>query len=756
MTTATEDKPAAAEGAKPENSDFIRDIIRDDLAAGKHSQVVSRFPPEPNGYLHIGHAKAICLNFGVAQEFGGRTHLRFDDTNPTTEDPEYVDAIEADIRWLGFDWGRHLYFASDYFEELYQLALVLIRRGLAYVCELSEDEMREYRGTLTEKGKDSPWRERTALENLDLFARMRAGEFEPGTKVLRAKIDMGSPNMKMRDPLLYRIKKAHHYRTGDDWCIYPLYDYAHPLSDAIEKVTHSLCSLEFENNREFYDWVVRETGIDARPRQIEFARLNLTYTVLSKRKLLKLVGEGDVEGWDDPRMPTLSGLRRRGYTPEAIRNFAERIGVARTFNVIDVGLLEHSLREDLNTRAPRVMGVLRPLKVVIENYPEGEVEYFDAPYWPHDVPKEGSRPLPFSRELYIDREDFEAVPPPGFHRLSPGREVRLRYAYILRCDGIERDEDGEVSLLRCSYDPESRGGQAADGRQVKGTIHWVSAPHAVEAEVRLYDRLFTAERPDEGDDFRQSLNPKSLERLKARLEPSLAEAAPGTWWQLERQGYFFADPQDSLPGRPVLNRTVGLRDSWAKIAQKPEATEAGRLAAEKAAQRAAHKARQRELNLVESRPAEAAAELPPGSEEFLEAAGSSETARNLFKTELLREAKTRPLADLPFGGNEFGELAKLVDGGEITATAAKKVLATMLERGGNPGAIVDRLGLRQLRDEGALQAVVNAVIADFPDQVAAYRGGKVALLGFLLGQLMKRSAGADPQLAKRLLEAALS
>jgi len=668
---------SGADGHEPEKTDFIREIIREDLRSGKHQQVVSRFPPEPNGYLHIGHAKSICLNFGVAQEFGGRTHLRFDDTNPTTENPEYVGSIQADVRWLGFDWGEHLYYASDYFEQLYQLALVLIRRGKAYICELSEEEMREFRGTLTEAGRPSPFRERTVEENLDLFARMRAGEFEPGTKVLRAKIDMAATNMKMRDPLLYRIKKAHHYRTGDAWCIYPMYDFAHPLSDAIENITHSLCTLEFENNRELYDWVVRESEIPAQPRQIEFARLNLNYTVMSKRKLLQLVAEHHVAGWDDPRMPTLSGLRRRGYTPESIRNFADRIGVARTYNVIDVGLLEHSIREDLNTRAPRVLGVLRPLKLVIENYPEAQVEQLDAAYWPHDVPKEGSRSLPFSREIYIDRDDFELEPPPGFHRLSPGREVRLRYAFIVRCTSVVQDENGEVQELRCSYDPDSRGGQAADGRTVKGTIHWVSAAHALDAEVRIYDRLFTAERPDaEGEDFRQSLNPKSLEVVQAKVEPSLAGAAPGSWWQLERQGYFFVDPIDSEPGRPVFNRTVTLRDSWAKIAQKPEATEALRLAAEKAAQRAAHKAQQRELNK----------KLPPPPPPV--------------------KAPPKP---------------------------------------------------PQVYDNQGLEALVEAVIGEFPEQVADYRAGKLPLFEFLLGQVMKRSRGkADPQIARQVLEAGLA
>jgi glutaminyl-tRNA synthetase len=552
-----------AEVSKTPN--FIRDIVAQDVAEGKFGgRVVTRFPPEPNGYLHIGHAKAICLDFGIAAEFGGRCHLRFDDTNPTKEEAEYVQAIMEDVRWLGFDWGEHLYFASDYFEQLYEWAVELIKKGLAYVDDLSPDEIREYRGTLTEPGRESPYRNRSVEENLDLFARMRAGEFEEGTKTLRAKIDMASPNLNLRDPVMYRIRKTPHYRTGDKWCIYPTYDWAHGQSDSIEGITHSLCTLEYEDHRPLYDWFLDALGIH-HPRQIEFARLNLSHTVLSKRKLIQLVNEGHVAGWDDPRMPTLAGLRRRGYTPEAIRDFCERIGVTKAENLVDIALLEHCVRDDLNRRAPRVMGVLRPLKVVIENYPEGQVEWLEAINNPED-PSMGTRLVPFSRELWIERDDFREVPPPKYYRLSPGTEVRLRYAYFIKCVGMVKDErTGEVVEVRCTYDPATRGGDAPDGRKVKSTIHWVSVPHALQAEVRLYDHLFLTPRPDEDEDWKASLNPNSLERLTdCRIEPSVRGAPPGTRYQFERVGYFCVDP-DSTPERLVFNRTVSLRDTWAKI-----------------------------------------------------------------------------------------------------------------------------------------------------------------------------------------------
>jgi glutaminyl-tRNA synthetase len=562
-------KDTAVEPGKSASLDFIRARITEDLKAGKNGgRVATRFPPEPNGYLHIGHAKSICLNFGVAQEFGGTCNLRYDDTNPTKEDVEYVDAIKEDVRWLGFDWGDREYYASDYFDRLYEVAVGLIKEGKAYVDSLNAEQIREYRGTLTEPGKDSPYRNRTVEENLDLFERMKAGEFEDGTHVLRAKIDMASGNINMRDPTLYRIRRVAHHRTGNKWCIYPMYDYTHALSDSFEGITHSLCTLEFEDHRPLYDWVLDETHVACHPQQIEFARLNLSYTVMSKRRLLELVQGGHVSGWDDPRLPTVGGLRRRGYTPESIRDFCDRIGVAKKNSVVDVAQLEHAIREDLNQRAPRVMAVLRPLRVVIENYPEGQVEELEAVNNPED-PTAGTRKVPFSRVLYIEREDFREDPPKGFYRLAPGREVRLRYAYLITCHRVIKDEKtGEILELRCSYDPATRGGSAPDGRRVKATLHWVSAPHAIPAEVRLYDRLFLKEDPEdveEGEDYKTYLNPNSLETLRGCLiEPSLSGAGHGERFQFERQGYFCVDP-DSSPEMLAFNRTVGLKDSWAKI-----------------------------------------------------------------------------------------------------------------------------------------------------------------------------------------------
>jgi glutaminyl-tRNA synthetase len=549
--------------------DFIRTIVDDDLAAGRHNgRVATRFPPEPNGYLHIGHAKSICLNFGIAEERGGICNLRFDDTNPTKEDIEYVDSIRDDVAWLGFHWAAELY-ASDYFERLYQFAVTLIEQGLAYVDSLSADQMRAYRGTLTEPGRNSPYRDRPIAESLDLFARMRAGEFPDGAHVLRAKIDMASPNINMRDPTLYRIRHASHHRTANAWCIYPMYDFAHPLSDALEHITHSICTLEYEAHRPLYDWLVGNLIAGDKPHQYEFARLNLNYTVMSKRKLLQLVQQGLVNGWDDPRMPTISGLRRRGYTPESVRDFCTRIGVAKKENVIDVAQLEHSIREDLNKRAPRVMVVLRPLKVVITNFPEGKVEYVSVMNNPEDE-SAGNRDVPFSRELYLDRDDFMENPPKKFFRLSPGKEVRLRGAYFVTCTDVVKDDRGEIVELRCTYDPETRGGNAPDGRRPKATLHWVSAAHAIPIEVRLYDRLFSVEDPErvpEGKTFLDNLNPRSLETLNGVAEPGLSSAVPGTRLQFERVGYFCADP-DSKPGALVFNRTVSLKDTWARIAQK--------------------------------------------------------------------------------------------------------------------------------------------------------------------------------------------
>ena len=557
-----------SEEKRESKSDFVRAAVSEDARAGKFDgRVQTRFPPEPNGYLHVGHAKSMCLNFGIAAEHGGVCSLRFDDTNPEKEEAEFVESIIADVRWLGFDWGRHLHYASDYFEDLYQFALQLIRAGRAYVDSLSADEIRAHRGTLTEPGRESPYRERTVDENLELFEGMRAGEFSEGSHVLRAKIDMRSGNLNLRDPVMYRILHVRHHRTVDKWCVYPLYDFAHGQCDSLEGVTHSICTLEFENNRPLYDWFLNELGV-THPRQIEFARLNLSHTVLSKRKLAALVAGGHVSGWDDPRMPTISGMRRRGYTPAALRDFCDVIGVAKRNTTVDMALLEHTLRQDLNRRAPRAMGVLRPLRVLLLNYPEGQVEQLEAVNNPEDISM-GTRSVPFSRVLYIERDDFRADPPRKFFRLAPGREVRLRYAYFIRCESVVKNaETGEVEELHCSFDPTTRGGSAPDGRKVKATLHWVSAAHAVDAEVRLYERLFLAEDPGAlaAEDLDSSLNPESLQILRGcKLEPGLAQAAPGSRFQFERQGYFCVDSADSSKQRPVFNRTVALRDTWARI-----------------------------------------------------------------------------------------------------------------------------------------------------------------------------------------------
>jgi glutaminyl-tRNA synthetase len=596
MTTKASDGSSKSGGGGAGN--FVRELIVADQQSAKYDgRVATRFPPEPNGYLHIGHAKAICVDFGLAREFGGTCNLRFDDTNPTTEDVEYVEAIQEDIRWLGFEWSA-MYYASDYFEEIYTLAEKLIEKGKAYVDSLSEEQIREYRGDFYRKGKPSPYRDRPAAESLDLFRRMRAGEFPEGAHVLRAKIDLETQNMNMRDPVLYRIRYAPHHRTGKKWCIYPMYDYAHPISDAAEKITHSICTLEFEAHRPLYDWCIRETEVFP-SQQIEFARLNLTYTVMSKRRLAELVQKKVVTGWDDPRMPTLAGLRRRGYTAEAIRAFCERIGVAKTDSVVDVGLLEHGLREDLNRRSPRVMTVLQPLRIVIENFPEGEVRELEAPLHPED-PTQGSRKIPFARELYVDRDDFREDPPKDWFRLAPGREVRLRYACLVRCTDVIKDARGEVTELRCTWDPGSWGGNAPDGRTVRGTLHWVSAAHAIPAEVRLYDRLFSVESPGttEGKSFLEEVNPASMVTVEgALMEPYLAavETKPGTRVQFERVGYFCLD-LDSRPGKPIWNRTVGLKDSWAKIEKKSE---------KKAENNAAAPAKAKEAKAKEPKPAPA-------------------------------------------------------------------------------------------------------------------------------------------------------
>ncbi len=751
----------------PDN--FLRDIVASDLASGKHVKVHTRFPPEPNGYLHIGHAKSICLNFGLESEFGGLCNLRFDDTNPETEEIEYVESIQNDVRWLGFDWDDRLYFASDYFERLYEFAEELIKTGKAYVCSLNEEQIREYRGTISEPGRPSPYRDRSPDENLDLFRRMRKGEFPDGAHVLRAKIDMASTNMKMRDPLLYRIRHSEHYRRGNAWCIYPFYDFTHCLSDALEDITHSICTLEFDNNRELYDWVIDNVSAPAKPRQYEFARLNLTYTVMSKRRLLEMVENGHVSGWDDPRMLTISGLRRRGVTPEAIRTFCERIGVSKNNSTVDMALFEHFVREDLNTRAPRVLCVLRPLKLVIENWPEDKVEELEAPYWPHDVPREGSRPLSFSRVLYIERDDFMENPPKDFFRLAPGREVRLRHAYVIRCTSVIKDERGEVVELRCSYDAETRGDSGhAGGRKVKGTIHWVSAEHSVPVEVRLYDRLFKSESPGgEGKNFLDDLNPDSLVALTGRAERGLAQAHPGDRFQFERHGFFFTDPKDSTEGRPVFNRIVALKDTWAKLASKtagapaaiePESKPARVKATKPSAPKleldpaAARLRDQHALSAEEAKVLAADADLRALFESVLARGVGAKPAASFIVRELRGALGEQSVAALPFDAAALADLVRLIEQGAITPAIGKDVLGEMLKTGQAPAAIVDAKGLRQIADAGELGPLVESVLSENADAVGRYRAGNKNLFGALVGMVMKATGGkANPKLVNELL-----
>ncbi len=747
--------------------------------------MVTRFPPEPNGFLHIGHAKSIVLNFGIAEEYEGRCHLRFDDTNPTTEDLRYVEAIQEDVRWLGYDWGAHLYFASDYFEKMYGFAVELVEKGLAYVDSESEEEIREGRGTVTRPGVESPYRNRPMDESLELFRRMREGEFEDGEHVLRAKIDMASPNMLMRDPVLYRIRHAHHYRTGDEWCIYPLYDFAHPLEDALEGVTHSLCTLEFENNREFYDWLVENVSVPFRPRQYEFARLNLDYTVMSKRKLLRLVEEERVSGWDDPRMPTIAGLRRRGVPPEAIRSFCRMIGVAKADSRVDMGKLEYAVRDHLNRTAPRVLCVPHPLKVTLTNWPEGEVDELEAPHFPHDVPLEASRRVPFSGELFIDRDDFAEDPPPGFRRLVPGEEVRLRYGYVIRCREVVKDDEGEVTELRCTYDPETRGGTTPDGRKVKGTIQWVSAPHALACELRLYDRLFHEPDPEgaaaeEGEDvdFRDFLNPDSLRVVEgALIEPSIT-SDDDTRYQFERLGYFWRDPADSRPERPVFSRIETLRDTWAKKAAAGDREEASKAREEKPRPptvegpgerppvppqvRARADALQATFG-IDGVDAEILAREPLVDRFYRDAvdtysalAGSrgagARSVANWIIHELPPAQGQRPLGELPFGADELARLVRLVDEGALSSTGGRETLEVLAREGGEPEAIVDRLDLVQVSDRDVLRSLALEVVEAHPEKAKAYLSGKTGLLGFFMGQIMRETRGkADPELAKRLL-----
>ena len=746
----------------PRPSNFLAEIIEADLAAGRNGgRVVTRFPPEPNGFLHIGHAKSILLNFGLASRYGGRTHLRFDDTNPTTEETEYVEAIEEDVRWLGCDWGEHLHFASDYFERMYQCAERLVREGKAYVDSQPQEAIREQRGSFERPGTNSPFRDRPPAESLDLLRRMRAGEFPDGACVLRARIDMAHPNVLMRDPLLYRIRHARHHRTADRWCIYPMYDYAHPLEDAFEGVTHSICTLEFESNRELYDWVIDALGPwDPRPRQYEFARLALGYTVMSKRKLLQLVAEKRVSGWDDPRMPTLAGLRRRGVTPEALRDFAEMIGVAKNNSVVDIGKLEFAIRGDLERRTPRAMAVLDPLPLTIENWPEGRTEELDLPWWPGDPGRGGGRKVPFGRDLLVERDDFSLDPPAGWKRLAPGREVRLAGAWVVRCQEALRGPSGEVRALRCSYDPGSTPGEPS--RRAAGTLHWVHATRSIPAEVRLYDRLFRVEQPDAEGDFLAVLNPDSLVLARgARLEPALAQAAAGDRYQFLRQGYFFVDPVDSRAGAPVFNRTIALKDGWASRAEaagegrrprserRPAPPGKGR-AAQRAAAHAADPAlagrfaRYRsELGLGEEE-ADLLAADPAAAAYFEAALGAHGQARSVARwlvNDLLGLARDRRLDSLPLDAPAFGRFVSLVDGGRVTPASGKALLASLMERPGDPAARLKELGLERLEDRGAIEAAVGRVLEAHRAEVERYRAGEKKLLGVLLGAAMRETKG---------------
>ena len=754
-------------GARPR--DFLREIIDEHQGAGTYGRrVATRFPPEPNGYLHLGHAKSICLNFGLALEYGGTCNLRMDDTNPATEDPEYAASIQHDVRWLGFQWAT-LAYASDYFQRLYEFAEELIRVGKAFVCSQTEADMRLFRGTITEPGRNSPFRDRSVDENLDLFRRMRAGEFADGQHTLRAKIDMSAANMKMRDPPLYRIRRAHHYRTGDQWCVYPLYDFAHCLSDSVESITHSICTLEFENNRELYDWILDALPSVHRPRphQYEFARLAVTYTVLSKRKLLELVTSGHVAGWDDPRMPTLSGLRRRGYTPEALRAFCETIGVSKTNSVVEVELLESCLRDDLNKRSPRVLCVLNPLRVTLTNVAEGETSTIDAPYFPPDVGGEGARPLPFSRNLYIERDDFADEPPKGWHRLAPGAVVRLRHAGIIRCDEVVRDASGAVTELRCTLD-------RSPTAKAKGTIHWVSADHAVDVEVRLYDRLFAHPEPDGGEaDYKTHLSPTSLVVITgAKIEPSVGEAESGARYQLERHGFFCLDSKDSRPGRLVLNRTVPLKDSWSRKQAEGEAPRAPNKEPAKPAEAKTATNKPKELppeaqalrdrhaiGVEEARVLAADPAIARLFEDATKAGAVSTTLGPLMANELPRalKAAAKTAGDLAFTGTELASLSALMTDGTLPTKLAREVLVEMVQSGQKPAAIVEARGYRQVSDEGALGSAIDALLGAQAPTVARYRAGETKLFGVLIGELMKATGGkANAKVAGELLRKRLA
>jgi glutaminyl-tRNA synthetase len=765
-----------AESAKTSN--FLTDIVDSDLAEGRvRGPIVTRFPPEPNGFLHIGHAKSILLNFGLAARYGGRAHLRFDDTNPTTEDTEYVESIENDVRWLGGDWGEHLHFASDYFGKMYDCAERLVVEGKAYVDTQSQEAIREQRGSFERPGVASPHRDRTPSENLDLLRRMRKGELPDGAAVLRARIDMAHPNVLMRDPLLYRIRHASHHRTGDAWCIYPMYDWAHPLEDAIEGITHSICTLEFESNRDLYDWVLDNTGPwDPRPRQYEFARLALGYTVMSKRKLLQVVNERRVSGWDDPRMPTIAGMRRRGVTPEALRDFADLIGVAKNNSVVDIGKFEFCVRGDLERRSPRALGVLDPVRLTLTNW-TGPDEELDLPWWPAEPGRGGSRKVPMGRDLLVERDDFSADPPPDWKRLAPGREVRLAGAFVVRCDEVVRGPGGEVEEIRCTFDPTSREGGARRGI---GTLHWVHGSRSIPAEVRLYDRLFTVEQPDAEGNFLDVMNPGSLSSAPgARLEPALRDAAPGSHWQFLREGYFFVDPVDSRPGAPVWNRTMTLKDAWTTRAAPADPRRPARPAKEPAASstprksrgdlRAEQRAADPDLAAIHARLA-AIPGLSPDQADLLSAdattaawfdaavaaGGAPGPAARWLLNELLGLAGDTPLPALPLQAAQFGRFVSLAESGRTTGAGAKALLASLFERPGDPVERLAELGLERVDDRAAVEGAVARVLSAKASEVARYRAGETKLLAFLLGAVMRESQGkSDPATVRKALQEAL-
>jgi len=743
-----------------ESKDFLRTIVEEDLKSGKYKKIITRFPPEPNGFPHIGHAKSICINFGIARDYKGHCNLRMDDTNPTTEDMRYVEALKDAVTWLGFNWGDNFFFASDYFPKIYDYAITLVKMGKAYVDSLNEEEIREYRGTIKEAGRRSKFADRSIEENLDLLERMKKGEFRDGEHVLRARIDMSAANMKMRDPLLYRIRHAHHFRTGDEWCIYPMYDFAHCLSDYIEGVTHSICTLEFENNREIYDWVLDALELQRpRPYQYEFARLGINYTVMSKRKLLELVNGAHVQGWDDPRLPTIAGYKRRGYTPESILNFCDQIGIAKANSMVDVAQLEFCIRDDLNQKVPRVMCVLDPLKVTIENY-DG-VEEIDASYYPHDVPKEGSRKLPFSREIYIERDDFSENPPQGYYRLTPEQSVRLKHAYILTCKEVIKDAIGNIVELKAEYHPDSKSGEDTSGIKTKSAIHWVSAKHAKKVEVRLYERLYSNEAPDGLED----LNPDSLHVIpNAFVEPAVIIEKPDVRFQFERQGYFYTDPVDYTDEHPVFNKIVGLKDSWSKKTesteptQKPEAKKLSIIEGEVAPMQEAEQALfdqyigkfglNHEIANILARDEK----LSSFYQEALCVVNSPISLANIVANEVARELKEKNTTELKFNAHQIAHLVKMMDEGIISNKIAKQVFEEMARTGENPALIVEAKGLMQISDPKKLKPMIEEVIAKNPDNVAKYKAGNTNLFGFFVGQVLKRSGGkANPTVVNELV-----